>query len=245
MARLFPLSRRREATPAAQFFGLPLSAAAGSRVRDFLAALRLRLEVREALDAALGRKTGPSTPLRNRPFDSAQDRPFGSAQDKPFDSAQDRPGRGRRWALLRSFAEHRAAVTAAGELDRRLVPASARREGEFTNVNDLLNRLRSRGTRRSIAGAGGIWASPRTAPPASRLRTFIRGLGARRALQKLHRNILVGEGDTAVPALMTDAELDESLRTHTALLDLILAVHTDPVLAGGSLAKPPPQPSPE
>jgi hypothetical protein len=48
----FHFSRCREATPVAQFFGLPLSAAAGARIRDFLAGLRLRLEVREALDAA-------------------------------------------------------------------------------------------------------------------------------------------------------------------------------------------------
>ncbi len=199
MARVLPLFAAPRGEADSQFFGLPLSAAAGARIRDFLAAIRLRLEVREALDAALGRKPDPDLGDDN--------------------------------SLLRSFADHHAAATATVDLNRGLVPASARSSAEFTSINDLVNRLvpAEHAVAEPILSAYGLSAD---AVSASRLRTFLRGLGARRALQKLHRNVLGGEGDAAAPALMTDAELDESLRIHTALLDLILQVHTDPSLGG-------------
>ena len=45
---------RRAAQPVLQQFGLPLSADGGKRLRDFLASLRLRLEIRDSLIAAVG-----------------------------------------------------------------------------------------------------------------------------------------------------------------------------------------------
>jgi hypothetical protein len=201
----FHFSRRGAATPVAQFFGLALSAATGGRLREFLAAARLRLEVREALDAALGRKSVP-----------------GLEDDQP---------------LLGSFAEHRAAVTASTALDRRSVPGSARTAVEITDVNDLINRLvpAEHAAAAPILSAFGL---PADFAGAGRLLAFLKGLAARLALEGLHARVLgrgLPAGATGPSLHLTDAELDESLRTHTRALDLILQVHTDPLLGGGSV----------
>jgi hypothetical protein len=154
-------AKKKAAAPAVEFFGLGLSAESATRVRDFLAALRLRMGVWETMGVALGpRALGRQT--------------LGGASHLPEDPE-----------LLGTFDDHLAVLRAAADLARPAVPAAAAAADPPALVNHMVSaELAAAGPALAALGLG-------PAPDAARrAAAFLQAVTVRVILQGVNENVL-------------------------------------------------------
>jgi hypothetical protein len=192
---------KREFAPVAQFFGLAVNPADGAAVKQFLAGLRARLELRQAMTEAglAGALPDDATDAdllavvndHRGALEAMHATPAGTV---PRSSA--------------SGAPSSSAADVSPEFLRPLMPAQA----------DAAAAL--------LAGYG----LPLTPASTAGLRQFLAGLQSRLDLHVLHHRVLVATPEP-LPAWVEDADLERSLDTHGRLLELLERARANPAWA--------------
>ncbi len=154
-------AKKKAAAPAAEFFGLGLSAESATRVHDFLAALRVRLELLEAMQTALG-----------------------------ADAPADLPSDEELLALFTThYSTIAACIDLRRPSTPSAPPAPGQRVNPITDEQDLVHRLIAADleTATPFFAHFSLFPNPQNT---ARLRGFIQSLTVRLFLQQFHTQVL-------------------------------------------------------